>query len=63
MVKDYYKTLGLPKGASQEDIKKAYKKMALKYHPDKNHSPDAEEKFKGVNEAFQVLSNKKNQKV
>ncbi|XP_076033515.1 dnaJ protein homolog 1-like [Oratosquilla oratoria] len=59
MGKDYYKILGLSKGASDEDIKKAYRKMALKYHPDKNKSPDAEEKFKLVAEAYEVLSDKK----
>lgn len=59
MGKDYYKILGLSKGASEEDIKKAYRKMALKYHPDKNKSPDAEEKFKLVAEAYEVLSDKK----
>lgn len=59
MGKDYYKILGLSKGASEEDIKKAYRKMALKYHPDKNKSPDAEEKFKAVAEAYEVLSDKK----
>jgi len=59
MGKDYYKILGLSKGASEEDIKKAYRKMALKYHPDKNKSADAEEKFKEVAEAYEVLSDKK----
>lgn len=59
MGKDYYKILGLNKGASEEDIKKAYRKMALKYHPDKNKSADAEEKFKAVAEAYEVLSDKK----
>ncbi|XP_042879190.1 dnaJ homolog subfamily B member 4-like [Penaeus japonicus] len=59
MGKDYYKILGLSKGASEEDIKKAYRKMALKYHPDKNKSADAEEKFKLVAEAYEVLSDKK----
>ncbi|KAK3873421.1 hypothetical protein Pcinc_021554 [Petrolisthes cinctipes] len=59
MGKDYYKILGLSKGSSEEDIKKAYRKMALKYHPDKNKSPDAEEKFKLVAEAYEVLSDKK----
>lgn len=59
MGKDYYKILGISKNASDEDIKKAYRKMALKYHPDKNKSPGAEEKFKEVAEAYEVLSDKK----
>ncbi len=55
--RDYYEVLGLQKGASDEEIKKAYRKMAKKYHPDLNpDDPDAEEKFKEVNEANQVLS-------
>lgn len=59
MGKDYYKTLGIPKGSTDEDIKKAYRKLALKFHPDKNKSPGAEEKFKEVAEAYEVLSDKK----
>jgi DnaJ-class molecular chaperone len=58
MGKDYYSVLGLVRGASEDDIKKAYKKMALKYHPDKNKSPGAEDKFKEVAEAYDVLSDK-----
>lgn len=55
--KDYYKILGVPKEASQKDIKKAYRKMAAKYHPDKNpDNKEAEEKFKEINEANEVLS-------
>jgi len=56
MGKDFYKILGLTKTATLDDIKKAYKKLALKYHPDKNKSQGAEEKFKEVAEAYEVLS-------
>lgn len=56
MGKDFYKTLGIAKGATDDEIKKAYRKMALKYHPDKNKSPGAEEKFKEIAEAYDVLS-------
>ena len=56
MGKDYYKILGVEKGAGDEEIKKAYRKMALKFHPDKNKEADAEEKFKEIGEAYEVLS-------
>eukprot|EP00092_Neocalanus_flemingeri_P077230 GFUD01095868.1.p1 GENE.GFUD01095868.1~~GFUD01095868.1.p1 ORF type:complete len:518 (+),score=142.16 GFUD01095868.1:81-1634(+) len=56
MGRDYYKVLELARGATQEDIKKAYRKKALKFHPDKNKDPDAEEKFKEIVEANEVLS-------
>src|SRR5574344_1998574 len=57
MAKDYYKILNLDKNASDEDIKKAYHKLAVKYHPDKNQgNKAAEEKFKEVTEAYEVLS-------
>jgi len=55
--KDYYETLGVEKNASADELKKAYRKLALKYHPDRNSSnKEAEGKFKEINEAYQVLS-------
>ncbi len=56
--RDYYEVLGVSRDATQEEIKKAYRKLALKYHPDRNKSKDAEEKFKEINEAYQILSDK-----
>lgn len=57
MAEDYYKTLGVSRGASKEEIKKAYKKLAMKYHPDKNEGNKvSEEKFKKISEAYAVLS-------
>ncbi|MDD5731406.1 MAG: DnaJ domain-containing protein [Patescibacteria group bacterium] len=56
MSKDYYKTLGISKSASADQIKSAYKKLAVKYHPDVNKDAGAEAKFKEINEAYQVLS-------
>lgn len=52
---DYYEILGVARTASDDDIKSAYKKMALKFHPDKNQAPEAEEAFKKVSEAYQTL--------
>lgn len=54
--RDYYEVLGLQKNATKEQIKDAYRKLALQYHPDRNKSPDAEGKFKGISEAYAVLS-------
>lgn len=60
---DYYKILGVPKNASESDIKKAYRKLARKYHPDLNpNDKEAEKKFKEINEANEVLSNPENRK-
>ena len=56
MGKNYYQILGVERSASADEIKKAYRKMALKYHPDKNQDPDAEERFKEIAEAYDVLS-------
>lgn len=58
--KDYYKILGISRNASQEEIKKAFRQLARKYHPDLNpDNKEAEEKFKKINEAFQILSDEK----
>lgn len=59
MDKNYYKILGIEKTATDDEIKKAYRKLALKYHPDKNKSPEAEGRFKEIAEAYEVLSDKK----
>ncbi|MDR2636436.1 MAG: molecular chaperone DnaJ [Mycoplasmataceae bacterium] len=54
--RDYYEVLGISKNASQDDIKRAFRKKAMEYHPDRNKAADAEAKFKEVNEAYEVLS-------
>ena len=63
MGKDSYKVLGLSKGATEDEVKKAYRKLALKYHPDKNKSANAEERFKEIAEAYDVLSDKKKREI
>src|ERR1700744_3298780 len=61
--KDYYKTLGVPKTATAAEIKKAYRELARKYHPDANKgSTDAEERFKEITEAYNVVSDEKQRK-
>merc|ERR1712012_923857 len=63
MGKDYFTILGVSRGASDDEIKKAYRKLALKYHPDKNQSPGAEERFKEIGEAYDVLSDVKKKQI
>jgi len=60
--KDYYEVLGLKKEASEDEIKKAYRKLALKLHPDKNRHPKATDAFKKLNQAFACLSDPQKRK-
>ena len=57
MSQNYYDILNINKNATQDEIKKAYHKLALKYHPDKNKDIDAEKKFKEISNAYEILSN------
>ena len=57
MARDYYEILGVNKSASADEIKRAYRKLALAHHPDRNEGSETEKKFKEINEAYQVLSN------
>jgi len=57
--RDFYEVLGVSKGATPEEMKKAYRKLALEWHPDRNKSPEAHDKFKEINEAYEVLSDAK----
>merc|ERR1712141_995364 len=63
MGKDYYKILGVARGANDDEIKKAYRKLALKFHPDKNQTAGAEERFKEIGEAYDVLSDVQKKKI
>src|ERR1017187_10296154 len=57
MEKDLYQILGVNKSSSEDEIKKAYRQMAMKYHPDKNADPEADSKFKEASSAYEILSN------
>jgi molecular chaperone DnaJ len=57
--RDYYEVLGISKNSTQEEIKRAFRRLAMQYHPDRNKAADAEQKFKEINEAYEVLSDEK----
>src|SRR5690606_1332093 len=63
VAKDYYGILGVPKDASDDDIKRAYRRLARKYHPDVNPDPEAQEKFKEINTAYEVLSDDRKRQI
>ncbi|KAI8359072.1 dnaJ-like protein subfamily B member 6-like protein [Choanephora cucurbitarum] len=60
---DYYQILNVPPDSNEQEIKKAYRKLALKYHPDKNSSADASEKFKAISEAYEILSDPEKRRI
>ncbi|KAK9973504.1 hypothetical protein ABG768_024230 [Culter alburnus] len=62
-VSDYYSVLGVPRSASSREIKKAFHKLALKHHPDKNLSPNAQQTFTNIAQAYEVLSDKEKRRV
>jgi molecular chaperone DnaJ len=57
--RDYYEILGISKQATQDEVKRSFRRLAMQYHPDRNKAPDAEQKFKEINEAYEVLSDTK----
>ena len=61
--KEYYQILGVSRDSTEEEIKKAFRQQALKYHPDRNQEPGADAKFKEINEAYQVLSDPEKSKL
>jgi molecular chaperone DnaJ len=61
--KDYYGTLNVSKNASQDEIKKAYFKLAKTYHPDVNKAPEAKEKFASINEAYETLGDEQKRRI
>ncbi len=63
MILDYFEVLGVEKSASQDDIKKAYRRLASKFHPDRNKSEDAVERFQKIQESYDVISDPKKRKV
>lgn len=61
--KDFYKVLGVTPESNEDEIKKAYRKMALKFHPDKNSDADAEDRFKEIAEAYEILTDPKKRSI
>ncbi len=63
LIRDYYQILGVARNATGEEIRRAFRRLAFRYHPDHNHEDGAEEKFKEINQAYEVLSNPKKRAV